>query len=182
MSYLRVHLIAQLSVLRRCTSSDFSAWEMARPSVREASYDDPSRVIPSVYYVQPSCIICMALICQAAVFIFRETSRSSWAVALSELACQFPLGLQRRCICSQTSRKRQPPSVKSTPVLQNGPLQFYKWKHSQKQSGASFSMFRIWPRAVSTSSLSVHLCHCRLCSSPPNINQTQFYLEVTLSR
>lgn len=122
MNYLRVHLIAQL----RCASLDSPAWEMARLSVGEASYEDPIHVIPSVYYVQPLCMICMGLIRQAAVFIFRETSRSRRAVALSKSTCPFPLGLQRRRICSRTSRKRQPPSAKSTPVLPNGPLQSYK--------------------------------------------------------
>lgn len=113
--------MAQLSVILGRASSGFPAREMARLSVRGASH-----ATPSVYYVQPSCVICMGLISQAAVFIFRETSRRRGAVALSEPACPLPLGPQRRHICSRTSRKRQPASVKSTPVLPNGPLQLYK--------------------------------------------------------
>lgn len=118
--------MAQLSVILGRASSGFPAREMARLSVREASHEEPIHATPSVYYVQSSCVICMGLISQAAVFIFRETSRRRGAVALSEPACPPPLGPRRRHICSRTSRKRQPASVKSTPVLPNGPLQLYK--------------------------------------------------------
>lgn len=149
--------------------------------VRETSYDDPIQSLPSVSNIQLLYVVCIGIICQGTVFIFREMNRSNWAVAPRKPARQFPLALEKRWPCSQPSREWQPFSMKSTHVLPLGHKQFSRCKRFPGQSSLTITL-RVWLWAVSGTSQSVpssSLLISAPCVYKPDPNLSP---ESTLSR